>query len=941
MTPEEWQQVKGILASALEQPPAERSAYLDRACAEPALRRELESLIAAHQQGGSSLTEPVTGTGATLAVREPQPRNDADSFGEPDLIGQMVGRFVIRARLGGGGMGEVYLADDLALKRKVALKRIVPTARSHTKSRERLWKEAERASRLNDPNIAAIYDVIGRGPELFVVMEYVEGETLRRRLARPLSISEFLSIATQCATAAAAAHQAGILHRDLKPENIMLTCSGTVKVLDFGLARDLPGPENLETRETLENTTFAGTLPYMPPEAIEEKQAGARGDVFSLGVVFYEALAGRNPFRRTGFLETCDAILGEDPPALHIQNPDVSPELERIVEKMLAKSPDERYPTAAEVAADLRALTVKPQADPPKAVRSLWPRRLARAAATALIVLVALGLIMLNRSMRNRVKGWFGSGTVPHQKSLAILQFRSVESGSEAASFAAGLTDTVTAKLTQLTDNSSLQVVPASEIETHHVTTIEQARSEFGVNLVLDGSLSKSGDLVRVNCALVNPRTRRQVGAESITVAAADPFTVQDRVVDSVVELLEIKIQPQQRQVLETHGTQDAGAYGLFLQGEGYLQNYDRPENLDSAVSMFEQALRLDPGYAAAYAGVGSAYWKKYLFSKDPQWVTRTRDSCERAISLDHTLAAAHLCLGTLYSGTGRYEDGIKEFQHVLVSEPTNDETYRGLAYAYEQLGNAASAEQTYQRAIDLRPQYWAGYSWLGRFYYEQASYEKAAQMFRRVIELAPESFRGYSNLGAALYELGRYDSAIQTLQKSIAIRPTAGAYSNLGSAYFYLRLYAESIEPYQQAVSLSENDYRLWQNLGDAYYWTPGERTQAADAYRHAVSLAGKELEVNPRNIGALGTLAASSAMLEEKGTALKSLHEGLQVGPSDPTLLFQAALVYNHFSDNDQALRWLEKARAAGFSVTQVRDTPDFDHLRADQRFQLLIGQ
>ena len=258
--------------------------------------------------------------------------------------------------MGRGGMGEVYRATDTGLKRRVALKRIAPELRGDEHSRKRLWREAESASRLSDPHIAAVYDVFEDGGELYVVMEYVEGQTLRRRLTQPLSIPEFLSIAVQCAEALASAHKGGILHHDVKPENIMLGASGQVKVLDFGLARSLSFSQGASTQSSLAGPKFAGTVPYMAPEILQEKEPEARSDIFSLGVVFYEALAGRNPFRAEGFLVTCERVLHEQPTPLRQLNPLVPAELERIINKMLAKNLNERYSSAADLVVDLRAL---------------------------------------------------------------------------------------------------------------------------------------------------------------------------------------------------------------------------------------------------------------------------------------------------------------------------------------------------------------------------------------------------------------------------------------------------------------------------------------------------------------------------------------------------------------------------------------------------------
>jgi serine/threonine protein kinase/tetratricopeptide (TPR) repeat protein len=858
------------------------------------------------------------------------------SMSNSDLTGKTVGRFLIRARLGGGGMGEVYLADDTGLKRPVALKRISPALRADAESRQRLWKEAEWASRLNDPHIAAVYDVIEDGGEVFVVMEYVEGETLRHRIGRPLSIPEFLSIATQCAAALTAAHQAGLLHRDIKPENIMLTRAGQVKALDFGVARELPGPDHATTRHTFESARFAGTLPYMAPEILEEKEGDGRADIFSMGVVFYEALSGKNPFRRAGFLDTCNAILHEEQAPLSTENSDVPEAVDQIVGKMLAKNRDDRYATAADLDVDLRLLARSAQL--PQARPQRIPRKFL-VLVIAVVFVAALGWLARNTRIQQRVRDGLGITLVPHQKLLAILPFRAVEGGTEAASFTDGLTATLTTKLTQLTDHHSLGVISASEIQAKHATTADQAYAEFGVNLVLEGSLSKSGELMRINYELVDPRTHRQLRAESIDVPASDPFAVQDQVVNGAVRMLDLEVPPAERQALDSHGTQVRDAYNLYTQGRGYLQNYDRPENNDSAIQVFQQALKLDPNYALAYAGLGDAYWKKYTDNKDPRWVQSSRESCEKAVNLDPNLAAAHECLGTLYSGTGRYENAVTEFESALRAEPTNDDAYRGLAKTYEQLGKLSEAEKTYQRAIELRPQYWAGYNWLGAFYTNHTRYADAAQMFSKVISLAPDSFRGYYNLAAANVALGRYTEAIANLNHSISIRPSSTAYANLGMAYFCLRRFDEAAQSFEQAVKLDEKSYEGWWDLGDAYSFVPSKSGLAKGAYEKCVTLANEAVRVDARDPLAFSIRGICQAMLGDRAAAFADLARADSIAPGDAEVSFDTAVVYNHFGDTDQALQWLGKAVSAGYSPSIARDYPFFDKMRSDSRFQKIF--
>ena len=855
------------------------------------------------------------------------------------MTGKTVGRFAIRARLGAGGMGEVYRADDTRLKRAVALKRIAPRVKADENYRQRFLREAQCASGLTSQNVAGVYDVLEENGEIFLVMEYVEGETLRQRLARPLGLEEFLGIATQCVGALVAAQERGIVHRDIKPENVMLTPAGQVKILDFGVAKKLPRPDDTTTLDS-SGESLSGTPAYMAPEVLLEKDPDQRADIFSLGVVFYESLSGRQPFLGGSFLATTDRILHEVPAPLRQLNPKVPAELERIVAKMLAKDPAERYATAADLLVDLRAVqrgSAYPTRVPPGALPAVSNRRWMIAAIIGVLLAAGLGLLAPNLS--DRWNRWLGRTAMASPRNLAVLPFQAIGGSPDNQAYCDGITETLTASLTQLTATHALQVVPAREVRARRISSADAARRELGVSLVLEGSMDRSGAVVRVNYALVDARTLRQVRAGTVTAEASDPFGVQDRVAAGMVGMLELELKPQERQAIETHGTRVAGAYEFYLQGRGYLQNYDKPENIENAISVFERALRLDPNYALAHAGLGEAYWKRYEARKDSQWIEPARKACERALSLDSRLAAAHICVGTIEDGTGHSEKAVAEFRRALEAEPTSDDAYRGLGNAYEHLGQLADAEKTYRQAIQLRPNYWAGYNWLGVFYQHHGRYPEAAEMFSQVVALVPDSFRGYSNLGTSYVPQGRYADAIGVLERSVAIRPTGAAYSNLATAYFYQRRFGDAARTYQEALKLDDRNYVVWGNLAEAYNWTPGKQAEAAAAYRKALLLAQARMEVNPRAAGTLASLAHYHAMLGERKTALVHLQHALEIAPDDPDVRFQAALVHNQLGEAEQALGWLEKAVAAGSSLTMIRDTPDFDRLRASPRFQALF--
>jgi tetratricopeptide (TPR) repeat protein/predicted Ser/Thr protein kinase len=865
---------------------------------------------------------------------EPQPSRDWQ-----DLTGVSVGRFAVRALLGSGGMGEVYRADDTRLKRPVALKRVSRKLGADPSARQRIFKEAERASALNCPHIAAVYDVLEESGEVFLVMEYVEGASLRQRLRTSgrFSTSEFLDLALQCVEALVAAQKKGIVHRDIKPENILITPAGQAKILDFGLARHLPPPGEEEPTASGESLqwSLAGTPGYMAPEVLLRGEADHRSDIFALGVVFYEMLTGRHPFAPVGGLATPGHTLQVTPAPIRQLASGIPAELERIISKMLAKSPQERYARASDLLADLRALqSGKPR---PFLVSTAarprhWTRRAGRRIALVVLVLLALGITPI---ARQHWKGWFVGAELPQKKNLAVLPFEVVGEDPGANAFAQGLAETLTGKLAQLTDNYSLQVAPPSEIRSHKVASVEQARVGLGANLVLEGSLQRAGSQVRVTYHLVDSRTRQQLRADTVTASAGDPFAVEDRVVQSVLHSLELELGAKDRRALTAYGTSEPAAYDYYLRGRGYLMEYQKAENVDSAIEVFQHALERDPNYTLAYAGLGESYWHKYEATHVAEWMTRALEACRKAAALGE----GAICLGHVYNETGKHEQAVNEFQRALGIDRTSDDAYRGLAFAYEQLGKTAEAEQTYRSAIAVRPQYWAGYNWLGAFFFHQGRFQEAATMFQQVTALAPDSFRGYQNLGGAYTALGRFDQALPVLQRSVGLRPSAAAYSNLGTVYFYLRHFADAARAYEQAVKLDDRSYVLWGNLAETYYWSPGEREKSAGAYRKALPLAQEQLKVNPRDASALGQMAMDNAMLGDADTAEQYLRRALALAPRDPDLQLKGAIIESRLGHPDRAIAFLDTALAAGISPDVIRNNPSFDELAKTEPLQRLL--
>lgn len=847
------------------------------------------------------------------------------------LAGKLIqGRFRIRARLGAGGMGEVFLADDSKLKRSVALKRLPPQMRSDQRYRSNLLREAQRASSLNDPHIAHVYDVLEEDGEAFLLMEFIEGTTLRQRIAAPVPPVEFLDIAIQCAGALLTAHRKGVIHCDIKPENIMLTPLGQVKVLDFGIAKRMPMEDAGTTTTGAEPGGLSGTLNYMAPEVLAGGVQNARSDIYSLGVTLYEVCAGKRPGQSS-------VPAPADAPVTPAVRPVPPPAIEAIVKKMLHPDPAQRYADTAELLRDLRSVQETRSWEPgrhPVSAHLLSRRRaFAMAAGVLLAILVGVAVTQVGPWLRRALH------PVPGQKQLAVLPFSVAGADAATMAFADGLSEVLSAKLTQLTERPEFQVVPVSEVRARHVVTAADARKEFGVNLVIEGTWQQAAGTVHVVPVLIDAATSRQLRANEFIAAASDPIGLESRVASGVLHMLEIELQPAERQSFASQGTTASDAYAYYLRGRGYLEAFHKPESLENAITVFGLALAQDPHYGLAHAGLGEAYWRKYEQTADAQWVMQARDACANAAESGNAGAAGNGCLGLIDNGTGKYQEAAEQFQKALAREPTNDSAYVGLGAAYEGLGRLMDAEKTYWQAISLRPQYAAGYNWLGAFYLRHARYADAVQAFSQVVRISPDSYIGYSNLGGAYVETGNYERAAPFLSHSIAIQPSYFAYSNLGTACFFEGRFEEAVRSFEGALKLDDRHYDVWGNLGDAYYWSPGRRDSAAAAYRRAIDLATKQFEVNPSDAVLLSYLAQYRAMLGEKQMALDGIGRALRLDPKSADVAFTAAIVYNQIGDLDSTFVMLKRAMAGGVSAATVHGTPNFSNLESEPRFQALL--
>lgn len=850
-------------------------------------------------------------------------------------IGQVLGHYRILELIGSGGMGVVFRAHDEQLHRIVALKILPQLSQLSEAARRQFRREALSVARITDQNVAMAFDFGHDKGFDYLVTEYVPGTTLNAKIGgRPLSEGEALHLGKQMASGLESAHRQGVIHRDLKPGNLRVTPEGRLKILDFGLAflleieAEVDGGETASTPITA-SYQDAGTLPYMSPEQVKGIKPDARADLWSAGAVLYEMATGQAPFGDLTGRKLMAAILEEAPVPARTLNPKISVGLERVILRALEKDPGERYQSAGDLRIDLNSLATGTRpvyAQPRGARRWEWV-----AAALVTVALAVTGLWWARRHV---------SESMPGNQVLAILPFEAAADDAPANALGAGLSEMLTAKLVQASDEEHLQLVSTRDLIEQGVKTPDQARREFGTDLALECGIQEHREQIRIACSLVNSRTHLQMAARTVTGAAGDPFNLQDELVEQVLGMLPITVAKERRAELKARAETKPVAYQYYLRGKGYLENYQTPDNLERAIDELQRSIEVDESFAPAHAAMGMAYTRGFKWwNRGKDWIEKGRGECERALALAPKAAEAHACLGNVYLAKGRYEEAVGEIQHAVDLDEKNDETLRLLAEAEQKLGRMRDAEETYRKALALRPNYAGEYSAFGVFYFNEAHYTEAIAMFKRALELAPESYSDYLNLGATYTQTGEYEQATEALKKSVGLHPSFLGYGNLGAVCFFMHRYEESASNLQEALKIDPKDWQNWGNLGDTLFQIPSRRAEALNAYRKAIELGAARLEVNPRDAAVLAYSADYYAMLDLERPAKELLGRALKIAPGDPDVLFRAAICYNHFGEVEKTLDYLEKSVAAGYSVSMIQATPDFDHLRNDSRFRARI--
>jgi serine/threonine-protein kinase len=800
------------------------------------------------------------------------------------MIAESIAHYRIIRKLGAGGMGEVYLALDTKLDRNVAIKVLRPDSLAEENLKKRLVREAQAAAKLDHPNICAIYDVNEADSLTFIVMQYIEGETLAEKMERkPLDLSTALAMAEQAAEGLAEAHAHGIVHRDVKPQNMMITPRGQLKILDFGLAKQMRSSDTVDydapTAPLLSTPGLVvGTMPYMSPEQVQGEPLDGSSDIFSLGVTLYEMLAGKHPFKDKSAAVTMSRILlGEPIPTEQFQT-QVSPELQSLLSKMLRKDKAERYQSVPDFLTDLRQLPAQLAAGDTQAAalqtqevsaittETLAHRVLSKAQHNKWALLAsALAVILLAVA----ISRWLTTG---HSDSLAILPFTYASSDAQLMAnpdreyLSDGMTESIINNLSQLTN---LKVIARSSVFRYKGKdlSVQAIGRELNVRAVLVGQIKQEGDEVKIDVELMDVQENRSIWGAKYQRKTADIQSVQKEIARNVSEKLRLKLTGADQTQLAKTDTESGEAYESYLKGR-YHWNKRTDEGFKQATNFFQEAIVKDPSYALAYTGLADCYTLRsdYGFLPPKEGYALAKGAVTLALKYDESLAEAHTSLASIKAVT--------------------DWDWQG-------------AENEYRRAIELNPKYPTAHHWYAAQLLLQGRLDQALQEIKKAQQLDPLSLGINKDFAVILLYAREYDKALEQCRKTLEIEPHfSGMSTYIAQIYELKQKYPEAVAELEKAHSEFPEDSEITYSLGQAY------------------ALSGK------------------------KDEALKISNQLTQLEKQDMSLPKEAAYLHALLGEKEQAVAILEKAAENHYlSVAEVKMDPRLTELRKDARITQLL--
>ena len=831
-------------------------------------------------------------------------------------------------------MGVVYKAEDTELQRFVALKFLPPALSYETKARERFISEARAASRLDHRNICTVYE-IGRteAGQIFIAMAFYDGETLKEKIGvGSISVEEATDYAQQIARGLEKAHTEGIVHRDVKPANIMVRRDGTIKILDFGLAKVA------EHQQTQTGTTM-GTISYMSPEQARGDSVDLRTDIWSLGILYYEMLTCSRPFKGLYSEAVIYNILNEEPDFDEMQMASLPVPISESIHKCLQKDRNDRFESMRAFLNELsngseQGLTGSIQ----KENRRFDTQAMMLMGLIALLAGVSIWLL-------SRPKFQGNNTSTISARQIALLPFEAEpENNHEVRAFADGIVSVLAQVLPQFdSPQTPVSVFPVAEFQQYGVTSAKEASKMLGANQVLSGEVKSESEVYALTYKLFGANQVGLLGSENSLMHKSSISNVagfQEELLEKLSSLLGLPVPEKAQQTLQELLPAEPDAYAYYLQGVGYLQRYDLENYIGYSIQHFRYSLEEDSLFALSHAGLCEALWEKWRHENDRSVANEALVHCDRAAELIEDQAPAMVSIASVLHRTDQNQRAIDLLRQALELEPGNAEAYRWLGRLYESTGQPDSARVAYVAATQLKPNSWVYHNELGIMLSHSGHHEEAATQFERVGRLTPDNFLAFNALGVVYKYLDDVESAEQNFIRSSELRPDSPIpHRNLGQLYFRQNEYEKAIASFESALAVSDGEWMSLGFLGHAYYWN-NEPTRADSAWQASIARAEELLEIQPGDVFALVAAADAYGMKGESENARATLTRLLDEPHDINIVCFMIGRIYEKLGDRSAAFDYLERALELGFDLYVIQRDPWLNDLREDPRYDEIIG-
>lgn len=861
----------------------------------------------------------------------------------PLTRGALVSHYVIIDKIGAGGMGEVYLAEDTSLNRRVALKFLSPLLSGDETSRRRFIREAQAAAKLDHPNVVGVYEVgeyLGRP---FFAMQNIEGDSLKEQLAeRELSLDEILSLAIQMGEGLEAAHNLGVIHRDIKPSNIIIDSSERARIVDFGLA-SIGDPDHL----TRSGSTL-GTIGYMSPEQVQGKPADHRSDLFSLGVVLYELITGRNPFIRDNEAATLNAITDTQPEPTARYRSGVPGELERIVQKLLEKNPDLRYQSAAGLISDLKRM-IQPSSAAISSTPTHRGRRYPYGVGIVTLVLAVAGIFWVTSH------GHKAEENIPQKQKvmLAVLPFENLGSPDDEY-FADGITDAITSRLASIRGLGVISRTSAIQYK-HTKKSLPQIAQELGVDYVLEGTIlwDKTGDTdrVRITPQLINASDNTHIWADDYERAMTQIFAVQSDIATRVVEALDVTLLEPERRSLQAASTSNLDAYDLYLRAKEYATRSYEEKDFRTAITLLNKALEFDPNYVEALAGLGYVDVEMYLFEYDHTQarLDSAKQLIDRAARLDPDNPDVLFAQAVYYyHGLFDYDKALEKVDKLISIAPSRIDSYRILSAIKRRQGKWDEALQNDAKLTELNPRD-AREIWEAGVTQEMVrNYPEAEKLYKRAISLAPDVSMYYSEIAQMyIFWTGDIEKSRQFVLNSQTKMDPGDVTMLLVLDDLFDRKYADALRRLSGVAYGPFYDSSDYYSIKGYAYAKSGDTINSRILYDSSLSFLEKRPPEVRNTFRYKDKLADTYGGLGRKPDAIRCAQEAADLVPMDKDAvfgamaLFQQTIILARVGEFDHAMDLMDYLLAipGWLSVPYLRKSPDFDPIRDNPRFKSLM--